>query len=111
MTFGRSLKTCFSKYADFNGRASRAEYWYFYLFTLLLSLFAERILHSNALYGLVTLGTLLPSLAAAVRRLHDTNRSGWWWMISLTIIGIIPLIIRLASSGDSGDNEYGESPL
>ena len=108
MTFGKSISTCFSKYADFSGRASRPEYWWFYLFTALLSWFAMIVDDSQVLYGLVVLGTLLPSLAANARRLHDTNRSGWWLLISITIIGIIPLIIWMTSKGDDQPNSYGD---
>jgi len=60
---------------------------------------------------LANLGLFLPSLAVAVRRLHDTNRSGWWYLIAFTIIGIIPLIIWFATRGTIGDNQYGPDSL
>jgi uncharacterized membrane protein YhaH (DUF805 family) len=63
--------------------------------------------NSGIVSGIVNLALLLPSLAVAARRLHDTNRSGWWMLISLTIIGLIPLIIWLASKGNDQSNEYG----
>lgn len=107
MTFGKSISVCMGKYVDFNGRASRPEYWWFYLFTVLLSWGALIVDGSGIISSLVNLALLLPSLAAAARRLHDTNRSGWWMLISLTIIGLIPLIIWLASAGSQQSNDYG----
>jgi uncharacterized membrane protein YhaH (DUF805 family) len=98
------------KYVDFNGRASRPEYWWFYLFTVLLSWGSLIVDHSGIVSGIVNLALLLPALSAAARRLHDTNRSGWWMLIAFTIIGLIPLIIWLASKGNDQSNEYG-SPV
>lgn len=98
MTFQDSIRTCFSKYVDFSGRASRSEYWWFFLFILLACLASMFI--SDVLYYIVSLGTLLPSLSAGARRLHDTGRSGWWqllWLIPL--IGAIILIVLLAQEG------------
>ncbi len=108
MSFGQSISVCMSKYVDFKGRASRSEYWWFYLFTVLLSWGAMLVDGSGIVSSIVNLAFLLPSLAAAARRLHDTNRSGWWMLISLTIIGLIPLIIWLATAGSRESNQYGE---
>ena len=108
MNFGQSISTCLSKYVDFSGRATRPEYWWFYLFALLLSWGAMIVDPSQIVSGIVNLALLLPSLAAASRRLHDTNRSAWWMLISLTIIGLIPLIIWLASRGNEQANQYGD---
>lgn len=107
MTFGKAITTCLGKYVDFSGRAARPEYWWFYLFTVLLSWGALLVDGSGIISNIISLGFLLPSLSAGARRLHDTGRSGWWLLISLTIIGIIPLIIWLASKGDDQANEYG----
>ena len=85
MTFSESIQTCFSKYADFNGRASQSEYWWFFLFILLVGIVASVI--SQIVGGLFYLAILVPSIAAAARRLHDTDKSGW-----LLLIGIIPLV-------------------
>lgn len=98
------------KYADFKGRASRPEYWWFYLFSVLLSWGALIVEHTGIVSGMVNLVLLLPSIAVQARRLHDTNRSGWWMLIAFTIIGLIPLIIWLASKGDNQENQYG-SPV
>ena len=107
MTFGKSISTCMGKYANFNGRASRPEYWWFYLFTILLSWGSLIVDQSGVVSGIVNLALMLPALSAAVRRLHDTNRSGWWMLIGFTIIGLIPLTIWLASKGKDQENEYG----
>lgn len=85
MTFGDSIATCFRKYADFTGRATRSEYWWWMLFVFLASFFLSMI--SETVSGLFSLAVLLPSLAVAARRLHDIDRSGWWQLIAL-----IPLL-------------------
>ncbi len=85
MTFGESISTCFTKYADFSGRASRSEYWWWFLFTFLAS--AATGIVNDTLSALFSLGVMLPSLAAGARRLHDTDRSGW-----LLLLWLIPLI-------------------
>jgi uncharacterized membrane protein YhaH (DUF805 family) len=98
MTFQESIRTCFTKYADFSGRAVRSEYWWFALFLVIASLVTQAI---HPILGIIfCLGTIVPSLAAAARRLHDTNRSGWWQLIAfLPVIGIIILIVFLAQEG------------
>ena len=100
MTFQDSVKVCFSKYADFSGRATRPEYWWFFLFILLVNLGLS--LFSNTLSGLFSLATVVPSIAAAARRLHDTNRSGWWQLIAfLPVVGLVVLIVFLVQEGKS----------
>jgi uncharacterized membrane protein YhaH (DUF805 family) len=102
MNFQQSIKLCFSKYADFNGRASRPEYWWFALFIFLASAVLSMV--SNVLPGIFAIATLLPSLAVAARRLHDTERSGWWLLIGLVpVVGFIVLIVFLAqkSAGET----------
>ncbi|WP_457320852.1 DUF805 domain-containing protein [Roseateles sp. P5_E11] len=104
MTFQESVQTCFSKYVDFSGRASRSEYWWFALFvfgaSFVLGMFSQWL---NIIF---LLGTLLPQLAAATRRLHDTGRSGWWQLIGLIpLIGFIVLIVFLAQeSGEATES-------
>lgn len=85
MTFNESIQTCFKKYAEFDGRASKSEFWWWSLFVLLISMGANII--SDTAAGLVFLATLLPYLAVSSRRLHDIDRSGWW-----QLVGFIPLI-------------------
>jgi uncharacterized membrane protein YhaH (DUF805 family) len=107
MSFGDAITTCLRKYADFSGRATRAEYWWFYLFTVLVGWGSGIVDGSGTLPLLVNLALLLPTIAAAARRLHDTGRSGWWQLIAFTVIGLIPLIWWLASEGDDGANAHG----
>ena len=106
MSFGQSISTCFSKYAKFGGRATRAEYWWFYLFALLLSWGSILVDPTQMTSMIINLALFLPILSAGTRRLHDTNRSGWWQLIVFTLIGVIPLIIWLASASKDQDNKY-----
>ena len=109
MTFTQSIKLCFAKYADFNGRAKRPEYWWFFLFVFLLGLVTGAV--SEVLNAIVALVTILPSFAVGARRLHDTNRSGWWQLLWLIpIIGWIVVIIFMAKEGESSDNQFGAVP-
>ena len=91
MTFGESISTCFSKYADFYGRAAKPEFWWWMLFIFLASAGTGMI--SPVLSSLLSLATLLPCLAVTSRRLHDVGRSGWWQLVALVpLIGWIVLI-------------------
>lgn len=90
MEFGQAISACFSKYASFTGRASRPEFWWFFLFQVLASLAATML--SELLNGLVVLALLLPGLAVGTRRLHDIDRTGWWQLIMLTGIGYFLLM-------------------
>lgn len=109
------------KYAVFKGRARRKEYWYFSLFNILIILaliFIDALtgtLDADTGYGLLsglyTLAVFLPSVAVSIRRLHDTDRSGWWLLIALIpLIGAITLLIFFASDSQSDENEYGLNP-
>jgi uncharacterized membrane protein YhaH (DUF805 family) len=109
------------KYDVFSGRARRKEYWYFVLFGTLISIVlmvADGIIGTfnpavgiGMLGGIYTLVTLLPGIAVMVRRLHDTNHSGWWaWIVFIPIVGIIVLMIFLASDSKPEENQYGISP-
>ncbi|MGI9196981.1 MAG: DUF805 domain-containing protein [Candidatus Nanopelagicales bacterium] len=143
MSFGQSIKHVFSNYATFQGRASRSEFWWWYLFTGIVSfiLFVPAIpWYTNwvnamssqmgdasmvmpaptglATLGLVltvvwTLAILLPTIAVAARRLHDTDRSGWWlllWFLSCCAIGPIILLIFWIMPSTPGPNRFGEGP-
>lgn len=91
MTFVESIKTVFSKYADFNGRASRPELWWWVLFTFLASLLLAVI--ADALSGLFSLAVLIPSVAVTARRLHDIDKSGWWQLICFVpVIGFFLMV-------------------
>lgn len=117
-------KVVLENYANFSGRARRAEYWYFTLGQLCLAVpfyllgFAGGLNESGALsilgfslYGLIILGTIIPTLAVAVRRLHDTNKSGWYYFIGLIpFIGGIILLVWFFTEGDRFTNQYGNDP-
>ena len=109
------------KYADFSGRAQRSEYWYFVLFYILIYIglaIVDRMLGTLAssssiglLTGLFTLALIIPSLAVLVRRLHDTDRSGWWILISLVpLIGAIVLLVFCVQDSQSDQNRFGPNP-
>ena len=136
MGFGEAIKVCFNKYVDFSGRARRSEYWWFYLFCILVNL----VLGWIPIVGfIISLGLLLPSLAALIRRLHDINRSGWWCLgfygvmilgmavggtilasgaealgVGIMVLSVIAVIVWsivwLASDGTPGPNRFGEDP-
>ena len=90
MNFGQAISVCLSKYATFTGRASRSEFWWFFLFQILISLAASML--GDVINGLVALGLLLPAIAVGTRRLHDIGKSGWWQLLLLTGIGLLLLI-------------------
>lgn len=115
MNISQSISACFANYFNFKGRASRSEYWWFYLFCLLLSALGSLVDAATGyaggygtMYWLIVAATFFPSLTAAVRRLHDVGKSGWWLLIAFTIIGLIPLIIWMASQGIKQNNLYGK---
>ena len=109
------------KYADFTGRAPRAEYWWFYLLVIIGYVVATIIDSLVGLgrmvgpYGAIAmlfgLAMLVPSIAVGIRRLHDLGKSGWWLLIALIpFIGAIVLIVFFVQAGTPGDNEYGPDP-
>lgn len=109
MNFTDAIKTCFNKYADFSGRAKRPEFWWFMLFLFLANLVIGML--GDVISVLFSLATLLPSLAAGTRRLHDTNRSGWWQLLWIVpFIGWIVVIVFLAQRGEDGENRFGAVP-
>ncbi len=123
MGFGEAVISGFKRYVGFEGRSSRSEYWYWFLFLVIVGVVfgvieaavggmnspsGNLVYHLNQLFGLAT---LLPGLAVAMRRLHDTNRSGWWLLIAFTIIGVIVLIVWYCLPGTPGSNKYGDNPL
>lgn len=117
-------KVVLKNYANFQGRARRSEYWYFVLFNIivivpfyvlaLIGIANDSVILSGlgfAVYGIVALGTLVPSLAVVVRRLHDTNRSGWYYFIGLIpLVGGILLLVWMCTDGDRFQNNYGDDP-
>lgn len=109
------------KYADFSGRAQRSEYWFFVLFYILIDILliiVDRMTGSfsagagmGLLSGLFSLAMIIPSLAVSVRRLHDTDRSGWWLLIALVpLIGAIVLLVFYVQDSQPDENRFGANP-
>jgi uncharacterized membrane protein YhaH (DUF805 family) len=103
------------KYTDFNGRARRKEYWMFTLFNVIIIAvlqFVDGLLGTSDVIRIIySIAVLVPSLAVAFRRLHDTGRSGWWLLIGLIpVIGWIVLIVFMVQDGTPGQNQYGLNP-
>ena len=113
MTFSESVSTCLKKYFVFEGRASRSEYWWFQLIvspSYFISTFLENEI--SYLFLGITLFTLIPAISAGVRRLHDTNRSGFFLLISfIPFIGGLVLLFFLIPVGTKGKNRFGPDPL
>jgi uncharacterized membrane protein YhaH (DUF805 family) len=135
LSFAEAVSTCFRKFADFRGRATRPEFWWFvllYYIVILTPVVAFLFISQDSdsfnqatfdnpgtngaglVFGLIlsvaVLAMLIPYLAAGVRRLHDTGKSGWWWLIGLVPFGWIVLLVFLASEGDRDWNRYGPPP-
>ena len=131
MNFTDAVKAYFLKWNDFRSRSSRSEYWWATLFVTLASFpvgfiigFVIAILSLTAgfsettmeiVVGIVMLPIqifiIIASTCLVIRRLHDVDKSGWWYLIIFTIIGIIPLLIWYCSKGTDGDNRFGKDPL
>ena len=116
MDLQTSIKTCFNKYAIFSGRASRAEFWWFFLFGILggiiaaiidVMIFGYSIEVTGPIGWIFTIVIFLPSFAVGARRLHDTDKTGWWQLLWITIIGGIIVIIWQATMGEKKKNRYG----
>lgn len=121
MTFTQAISSGFGKYATFSGRASRSQFWFWTLFTILVSSvsytldFAVFGVDLDALFSpigdIANLVLLVPSLAIAARRLHDMDRTGWWQLLLLTGIGIFVLLVWYCLKGTDGPNRFGPDPL
>ena len=114
MGFQEAISSGFDHYTKFDGRASRPAFWWWVLFSILVGVAASIIgaaIGFRALLYIVDLALLLPNLSVGIRRLHDTNRSGWWILIGIVpIIGFIVLLIFYLQDSDAGDNQYGPNP-
>jgi uncharacterized membrane protein YhaH (DUF805 family) len=102
VNFQTAIRSGFQNYTNFKGRASRAEYWWWALFTVILSILLSSI--SDSIGNLGSLVTLLPSIAVAIRRVHDVDRAGWF--ILVPIYNLVLVLRR----GDSGENRFGPPP-
>tara|TARA_B100001175_G_C19181454_1_gene482268 strand:+ start:238 stop:639 length:402 start_codon:yes stop_codon:yes gene_type:complete len=131
MNFIEASKAYFVKWNDFKSRSSRSEYWWATLFVSIASYPAGFIIGfvisitligagfpEDTMYTVIAIAILplqlfiyFASACLVIRRLHDLNMSGWWWLLIFTIIGIIPVIYWLCKAGDDGDNNYGSNPL
>ena len=116
MTFIESITTCFKKSFTIKGRACRSEYWwfqFFYFLVVIVAVILDAVLvggnleAAGALEIVSQLILLLPSLAVTARRLHDVDRSGWWMLVGITIVGLIPLFIWWLAPGTNKKNKYG----
>lgn len=116
MTFGEAVKSGFDHYTKFDGRAGRPAYWWWFLFAILVAIGANIIDNiigsSGVVSGLAALALLLPGLSVSIRRLHDTDHSGWWLLIGLIpIVGFIVLLVFYLRQSDPGGNRYGPPPV
>lgn len=131
MDFQTAVRTCLRKYATFTGRAARSEYWWFVLFLILAQIvlniidtmmfgtgtfshgpgYARWVSNGGPLASIFALATLLPALAAAVRRLHDLDKSGWWMLfVFLPLIGGLILLYHFVQPSQPGANRFGPAP-
>ena len=111
MNFIESIQTCYKKFFDFSGRASKSEYWWFQLYGIiiygLLFIFKGDL---ALLFSILTIANTIPLWTAAVRRLHDTDKSGWMVLISvIPLIGLY-IIVLLIADGTKGKNRFGPKP-
>lgn len=120
MGFKEAIISCVQKnYVGFSGRAPRSEYWFFVLFYVLalcaaglVGGVAGGVTGATLLAGIVVLATFLPQLAAGVRRLHDTNCSGWWYLLAFVpYIGGVIMLVWFCIPGTKGENRFGADPL
>ena len=118
MTFTEAVKSVFSKYATFSGRARRKEYWYFVLFNMVVSIVIGMLARAiggenleRTLTGIWSIAVLIPGLAVVWRRLHDIGKSGgWWFLVFVPLVGWIILLIWFCQDSQPGENQYGPNP-
>jgi uncharacterized membrane protein YhaH (DUF805 family) len=118
MNFTQAIASGFKNYVGFSGRACRSEYWYWVLAMFILGIVTTVIdifVFSEGVFRPITsimqLAVFLPSLAVAIRRLHDLDRTGWWFLIIFTVIGAILLLVWFCMKGTTGPNRFGADPL
>ena len=110
MNFTQSIEVCFKKFSVFDGRSRKSEFWWFQLFyviVLVIGMILDSLLgYTEIFYWVGYIICLLPALAVGSRRLHDTNRTGWWQLLYLTFIGVVVLIVWWVADGGK-KNKYG----
>ena len=114
-----AIDKAFRNYLNFSGRSNRSEFWYFFLF-ILLGNFLTNLIDTyiigyhpeemGIISGIFFFATAIPQLSLIFRRLHDTGKSGWWFLLSFTVIGLIPLFVWWCTTGNSKKNRYGNIP-
>ena len=111
MNFIESIQTCYKKFFDFSGRASKSEYWWFQLYTIII--YGMQFVFQGDLvlvFSILVIANIIPLYAAGVRRLHDTDKSGWMALISvIPLIGLY-IIVLLIADGTKGKNRFGPKP-
>ncbi|MBQ7255137.1 MAG: DUF805 domain-containing protein [Oscillospiraceae bacterium] len=118
MTFVEAVKSVFTKYATFSGRARRSEYWYFFLFNCIVSALIGAIGaaiggegSANPLSSIWSLAVLIPTLAVSWRRLHDIGKAGGFWFLNfIPLVGQIILLVWFCKDSQPEDNQYGPNP-
>ena len=111
MNFIESIQTCYKKFFDFSGRASKSEYWWFQLYNTILYILTFVFQNDLALlFSILIIANLIPVFAAGVRRVHDSNKSGWWILISFVPIIGLYIIVLLITDGSKGKNRFGPKP-
>jgi uncharacterized membrane protein YhaH (DUF805 family) len=121
MNFFEAISSGFRNYVNFSGRAVRSEYWYWTLFVTIVMVVLgviDQSLNPGAGIGafsivntIVSLALILPGIAVSVRRLHDIDRTGWWLLLSFTVIGVLVLIYWACLRGTLGQNRFGPDPM
>ncbi len=118
MTFVEAVKSVFTKYATFSGRARRSEYWYFFLFNCIVSALIGAIgaaiggeSTANSLSSIWSLAVFIPTLAVSWRRLHDIGKAGGFWFLNfIPLVGQIILLVWFCKDSQPEDNQYGPNP-
>ena len=118
MNFVQAIRSGFVNYFNFSGRACRSEYWFWVLFLVLADIavdIADSLIFGDATYApinlIFNLGVAIPGTAVSVRRLHDIDKTGWWSLLLLTVVGLFVLIYWALKPGDEGENRFGNNPL
>lgn len=119
MNFLEAIQAGFTNYVEFDGRASRSEFWYWILFTIIINFIAglmDASLYGSTdagwFYACAQIGLLIPGISASIRRMHDTERSGWWVLVLLVpLVGLLAFIWWACEEGTDGPNLYGPDPL